>query len=101
MDVQTTTEAALTDSLAPPTFVITHLELFDWGSFAGRHSAQIDLEGTAIIGPTGSGKTTFVDALMTLITATRASDREAGAARASEAGGVGAGHRAAARETGA
>src|SRR6266567_4348007 len=35
-----------------------------------RHSAQIDLEGTAIIGPTGSGKTTLVDALMTLITAT-------------------------------
>jgi uncharacterized protein YPO0396 len=69
MDVQTTTEAASRDSLAPPTFVITHLELFDWGSFAGRHSAQIDLEGTAIIGPTGSGKTTLVDALMTLITA--------------------------------
>ena len=69
MDAQTTTEAALTDSLAPPTFVITHLELFDWGSFAGRHSAQINLEGTAIIGPTGSGKTTLVDALMTLITA--------------------------------
>ena len=69
MDVQTTTEAALTGSLAPPTFVITHLELFDWGSFAGRHSAQIDLEGSAIIGPTGSGKTTLVDALMTLITA--------------------------------
>jgi uncharacterized protein YPO0396 len=69
MDVQTTTEAALTDSLAPPTFVITHIELFDWGSFAGRHSAQIELEGTAIIGPTGSGKTTLVDALMTLIAA--------------------------------
>ena len=66
MDVQTTAEA---DSTESPTFVITHLELFDWGSFAGRHSAQIDLEGTAIIGPTGSGKTTLIDALMTLITA--------------------------------
>lgn len=69
MDVRTTADAAPTDSLAPLTFVITHLELFDWGSFAGRHSAQIDLEGTAIIGPTGSGKTTLIDALMTLITA--------------------------------
>ncbi len=66
MDVQTATETGSTD---PPTFVITHLELFDWGSFAGRHSAQIDLAGTAIIGPTGSGKTTLVDALMTLIAA--------------------------------
>ena len=69
MDVRTTPETVLSDPLASPTFVITHLELFDWGSFAGRHSARIDLEGTAIIGPTGSGKTTLVDALMTLITA--------------------------------
>ena len=69
MDAKTTAEAALMDSLAASTFVITHLELFNWGSFAGRHSAVIDLEGTAIIGPTGSGKTTLVDALMTLITA--------------------------------
>ena len=33
----------------------------------GRHVAWLDLDGT-IIGPTGSGKTTLVDALMTLIT---------------------------------
>ena len=52
-----------------PSYRLTHIELFNWGGFAGRHCAQIDAEGTAVIGPTGSGKTTLVDALMTLITA--------------------------------
>lgn len=49
--------------------VLTQLDLYDWGAFGGRHSARIDLAGTAIIGPTGSGKTTLVDALMTLLVA--------------------------------
>lgn len=54
---------------AAGSYVLTHLDLYDWGAFGGRHSAQIDLAGTAIIGPTGSGKTTLVDALMTLLVA--------------------------------
>lgn len=56
-------------ALAPGSYVLTHLDVYDWGAFGGRHSAQIDLAGTAIIGPTGSGKTTLVDALMTLLVA--------------------------------
>jgi uncharacterized protein YPO0396 len=48
-------------------YVLTHLDVYDWGAFGGRHSAPIDAAGTAIIGPTGSGKTTLVDALMTLL----------------------------------
>jgi uncharacterized protein YPO0396 len=54
---------------ATASYVLTHLELYDWGAFGGRHCAEIDLAGTAIIGPTGSGKTTLVDALMTLLCA--------------------------------
>jgi uncharacterized protein YPO0396 len=50
-------------------YVLTHLDLYDWGAFGGRHSVPIDVAGTAIIGPTGSGKTTLVDALMTLLVA--------------------------------
>lgn len=50
-------------------YVLTHLDVYDWGAFGGRHTAEIDLAGTAIIGPTGSGKTTLVDALMTLLVA--------------------------------
>lgn len=52
-----------------PTYILQSLELFNWGGFTGLHRADIDKDGTAIIGPTGSGKTTLVDALMTLITA--------------------------------
>ncbi|ATE74555.1 hypothetical protein CNO08_07875 [Lysobacter capsici] len=50
-------------------YVLTHLDVYNWGAFGGSHTAEFDLQGTAIIGPTGSGKTTLVDALMTLLTA--------------------------------
>ena len=45
------------------------LHLYNWGAFAGRHQAHIDAGDTAVIGPTGSGKTTLIDALMTLLCA--------------------------------
>ena len=51
------------------TFFLTHVDLYNWGAFNGRRAAEIDLAGTAVIGPTGSGKTTLVDALMTLLCA--------------------------------
>lgn len=56
--------AALADPL-----ILTEIELYNWGGFNGRHKAQIDPDGTAIVGATGSGKTTLVDALMTLLCA--------------------------------
>ena len=46
---------------------LQHLEVFNWGPFKNFHRAEFDKDGTAIIGPTGSGKTTLVDALMTLL----------------------------------
>lgn len=49
-------------------FLLQRLDLYNWGAFGGRHHAAIDPRGSAIIGPTGSGKTTVVDALMTLLT---------------------------------
>lgn len=48
-------------------YLLTDLEVFNWGPFKGLHHAAIDPEGTAVIGPTGSGKTTLIDALMTLL----------------------------------
>lgn len=56
--------AALADPL-----ILTEIELYNWGGFNGRHKADIDPDGTAIVGATGSGKTTLVDALMTLLCA--------------------------------
>lgn len=52
-----------------PSFLLYRLEVFNWGPFRGLHRAEFDPQGTAIIGPTGSGKTTLVDALMTLLVA--------------------------------
>ena len=69
MDTGTSKKPILRSALPKLTFVLTQLDVYNWGSFSGRHTAQFDLEGTAIIGPTGSGKTTLVDALMTLLTA--------------------------------
>jgi len=61
-------DSALTDVSGNATrHVLNELELFNWGPFAGMHRAQIDPLGTTIIGPTGSGKTTLIDGLMTLI----------------------------------
>ncbi|MBQ0132592.1 MAG: AAA family ATPase, partial [Comamonas sp.] len=50
-------------------YILQALHLYNWGPFAGRHQADIDPANSAIIGPTGSGKTTLVDALMTLLCA--------------------------------
>lgn len=50
-------------------FSLSQLDVYNWGPFDGRKGAQIDPKGTAIIGPTGSGKTTLIDALMTLLCA--------------------------------
>jgi len=52
-----------------PSHVLRQMDVYCWGPFDGRHSAVIDAAGTAIIGPTGSGKTTLIDALMTLLVA--------------------------------
>lgn len=48
-------------------YKLASIELYNWGGFDGYHIADIDPDGTAIIGPTGSGKTTLVDALITLL----------------------------------
>jgi uncharacterized protein YPO0396 len=50
-------------------YILQQLTVFNWGPFADVHRAELDPQGTAIIGATGSGKTTLIDALMTLIAA--------------------------------
>lgn len=53
--------------MSSESYILQELQLYNWGSFSGRHIAGIDAGNSAIIGPTGSGKTTLVDALMTLL----------------------------------
>lgn len=52
---------------ARESFILEQLTLYNWGAFQGLHTASIDASNSAIIGATGSGKTTVVDALMTLL----------------------------------
>ncbi len=54
---------------ADASFILQELHLYNWGAFAGRHQVAIDPGNSAIIGPTGSGKTTLIDALMPLLCA--------------------------------
>ena len=51
------------------TLRLSTLEVYNWGPFNGFHRAHFSQDGTALIGPTGSGKTTLGDALMTLLVA--------------------------------
>ncbi|QTD47080.1 ATP-binding protein [Ottowia testudinis] len=60
--------STVTEAEAPPTgYVLRQLHVFNWGPFGGLHQAEFDAWGSALIGATGSGKTTLVDALMTLL----------------------------------
>lgn len=61
--------AEASELLYPKGYLLKQLSVYNWGPFQGRHQISIDDQGTAIIGATGSGKTTLVDALMTLICA--------------------------------
>ncbi len=63
----TATSTATTTTTSAHGYHLHELHLYNWGAFAGRHQASIDAANTAIIGPTGSGKTTLIDALMTLL----------------------------------
>ncbi|MGV8604263.1 ATP-binding protein, partial [Pseudomonas aeruginosa] len=51
------------------TFIRSSIELYFCVVFHGYHRSEIDPSGIAVIGPTGSGKASLVDALMTLLCA--------------------------------
>lgn len=53
--------------MTPSSYRLHALHLYNWGAFSGRHRAEFDAGNTAILGATGSGKTTLIDALMTLL----------------------------------
>ncbi|WP_119395078.1 ATP-binding protein [Salinibius halmophilus] len=46
---------------------LAQLSVYNWGSFSGLHTANIDAQGTLVTGDNGAGKSTFVDGLMALL----------------------------------
>ncbi len=64
---QSLKQLSMEPASADSTYVLQQLEVFNWGPFVGMHRATFDPRGTAVIGPMGSGKTTLIDGLMTLL----------------------------------
>lgn len=46
---------------------LKEITVYNWGSFNGIHTMHIDVNGTLITGENGSGKSTIIDGLMTLL----------------------------------
>lgn len=46
---------------------LVELSVYNWGSFNGLHTANVDPQGTLVTGDNGSGKTTLIDGLMALL----------------------------------
>ena len=46
---------------------LSALSVYNWGSFHGLHTADIDPQGTLITGDNGAGKSTLIDGLMALL----------------------------------
>ncbi|PRQ12440.1 ATP-binding protein [Corynebacterium sp. 13CS0277] len=62
--------AALTarSTILPGQFRLARIELINWGTFSGVHRIPVSREGFLISGASGSGKSTIIDALATVLT---------------------------------
>lgn len=65
-------------------FRMTKLQLYNWGTFEGMHTVPISPTGFLIVGPSGTGKSTLLDAISAILVPPRyidfnAAAREAGA----------------------
>lgn len=67
-------------------FRMARLQVYNWGTFGGRHDIPVAARGLLIIGPSGSGKSTLLDAVATLLVPPRWLDYNA-AAREGERSG--------------
>ncbi|MFP9048744.1 ATP-binding protein, partial [Enterococcus faecalis] len=51
-----------------PQFLLTRIQLQNWGTFSGRYSIDVPAEGMLLTGNSGSGKSTILDAHAALMT---------------------------------
>lgn len=65
-------------------FVLTRLEVFDWGTFSGLHVVPVAPEGHLFTGKSGSGKSTLLDAHAALLTPPKWKDYNVAAAQEGE-----------------
>ena len=67
-------------------FRMTKLQVYNWGTFEGTHTVPISPRGFLVVGPSGTGKSTLLDAMSALLVPPRfldfnAAAREGGASR--------------------
>lgn len=69
-EAQSTLEPELSrrdDALVDNQYRIELVQILNWGSYAGLHHMPVGPNGTAILGPTGMGKSTVLDAMSSVI----------------------------------
>src|ERR1051325_517373 len=60
-------------------FRMTKLQVYNWGTFEGTHSVRITPKGFLFVGPSGTGKSTLLDAISALLVPPRFIDFNAAA----------------------
>src|ERR1700689_695025 len=56
-----------TDGQGAAQFRITQVQILNWGAYAGLQTMTVARSGIAILGPSGRGKSTLLDAMASVI----------------------------------
>jgi uncharacterized protein YPO0396 len=67
-------------------FRMSRLQIFNWGTFSGRHDIPVSERGFLFVGRSGAGKSTLLDAFSALLTPPRWVDFNAAAREADRSG---------------
>ena len=57
----------VTDGQAASQYRISTIQILNWGAYSGLETMQVSRSGVAIVGPSGRGKSTLLDALASVI----------------------------------
>jgi uncharacterized protein YPO0396 len=57
----------IADGQGPAQFRISHVQILNWGAYSGLQTMTVARSGTAIVGPSGRGKSTLLDAMASVI----------------------------------
>ena len=86
-DSQTAGEAAAPEQPEQPKqHRLTRIQLVNWGTFSGHHSLPVPRKGLLITGPSGSGKSSLLDAISVVLVPPRWLDLNAAARDAASRG---------------
>ena len=58
----------MTEQLWATQWRLSHIEVVNWGTFAGHHAFDISRAGHLITGASGSGKSSLLDAIAAVLT---------------------------------